>query len=49
MRLRGATQSDWLPGHDQRAIHQRIARDFAGSVRDFISWYDTHRPAAGSD
>ena len=30
----------WLPGHDQRAIHQRIRRDFQGNVATFIAWYD---------
>jgi hypothetical protein len=43
----GATSSDWLPGHDQRAIHQRITRDFSGSVRRFIEWYDSS-PRVGS-
>jgi hypothetical protein len=30
----------FLPGHDQRAIHDRIAR--VGSVVDFLDWFDTH-------
>ena len=30
---------DFLPGHDQRAIHERIAR--VGTVRDFLRWFDT--------
>jgi hypothetical protein len=38
-----AAAGDWLPGHDQRAIHQRIARDFGGSVKRFIEWYDSDR------
>jgi hypothetical protein len=33
-------RNQWLPGHDQRAIHQRIRRDFQGSVARFIAWYD---------
>ncbi|MET8732472.1 hypothetical protein ABZV81_35680 [Streptomyces parvus] len=28
----------FLPGHDQRAIHERIAR--VGTVMDFIAWFD---------
>lgn len=28
----------FLPGHDQRAIHERIAK--VGSVKDFIDWFD---------
>ena len=26
------------PGHDQRAIHERIAK--IGTVKDFITWFD---------
>jgi hypothetical protein len=34
-----------LPGHDQRAIHDRIAK--LGGVREFIEWFDaTYQPAA---
>jgi len=33
----------WLPGHDQRAIHDRIRRDFDGDVAAFIDWYDQLR------
>ncbi len=33
----------WLPGHDQRAIHDRIRRDFGGNVGDFVAWYDRVR------
>lgn len=29
---------DFLPGHDQRAIHDRIAR--VGSVKAFLQWFD---------
>ena len=29
----------WVPGHDHRAIHSRIAQDH-GSVAAFIDWYD---------
>ena len=31
-------RGDFLPGHDQRAIHERIAR--VGTVMDFITWFD---------
>jgi hypothetical protein len=35
----------FLPGHDQRAIHDRIAK--LGGVREFIEWFDaTYQPAA---
>ncbi|MFI5687949.1 hypothetical protein [Streptomyces sp. NPDC051636] len=32
------SRGDFLPGHDQRAIHERIAR--IGTVKDFIAWFD---------
>lgn len=31
-------RGDFLPGHDQRAIHERIGR--VGTVMDFITWFD---------
>ena len=31
-------QRDFIVGHDQRAIHERIAK--VGSVRDFLDWFD---------
>jgi hypothetical protein len=31
-------KGDFAPGHDQRAIHERIAR--IGNVRDFLGWFD---------
>ncbi|MFI7068520.1 hypothetical protein ACIBL3_46560 [Kribbella sp. NPDC050124] len=31
-------QGAFMPGHDQRAIHERIAK--IGSVADFIRWFD---------
>lgn len=31
-------RGDFLPGHDQRAVHERIAR--VGTVMDFIAWFD---------
>lgn len=34
----------WLPGHDQRALHQRIHRDH-GNVANFVDWYDASRRA----
>lgn len=35
-----ATGGTWVTGHDQRAIHDRIRRDFSGDVARFIDWYD---------
>ena len=32
----------FLPGHDQRAIHERIAK--IGSVAEFLDWFDEHYP-----
>lgn len=32
----------FVPGHDQRAIHDRVAR--VGSVVEFLNWFDTHYP-----
>lgn len=37
------TKGYWVPGHDHRAIHERIARDH-GSVAEFIDWYDRVYP-----
>jgi hypothetical protein len=37
---RQATNGIWVSGHDQRAIHDRIRRDFGGDVAAFIDWYD---------
>jgi hypothetical protein len=37
------TRGDFLPGHDQRAIHERIAK--VGTVKDFIAWFDETWPA----
>lgn len=34
----------FVPGHDQRAIHERVAR--VGSVVDFLHWFDAHYPEA---
>ncbi|GAA1959401.1 hypothetical protein [Catenulispora subtropica] len=31
-------RGDFLPGHDQRAIHERISK--VGSVKDFLAWFD---------
>lgn len=36
------TRGDWIPGHDQRALHERISR--IGTVKQFIEWFDTHAP-----
>lgn len=34
----GAVKGDFLPGHDQRAIHERIGK--FGSVAKFLDWFD---------
>ncbi|MHB1010463.1 MAG: hypothetical protein ACYCTH_03265 [Cellulomonas sp.] len=34
----------FLPGHDQRAVHERIARQW-GSTLGFIDWFDATYPA----
>lgn len=39
-------RGEWLQGHDQRAIHERIRADFGGSVSRFIDWYDANGPFA---
>lgn len=31
-------RGDFLPGHDQRAIHERISK--VGTVKEFIDWFD---------
>jgi hypothetical protein len=36
------TAGDFVPGHDQRAIHERIAR--IGTVAEFLDWMDVVRP-----
>jgi hypothetical protein len=42
-------RGEWLQGHDQRAIHQRIREDFNGSVSAFIDWYDANGPFAAAE
>jgi hypothetical protein len=42
-------RGEWLQGHDQRAIHNRIRADFDGSVSRFIDWYDANGPFASND
>jgi hypothetical protein len=42
-------RGDWVQGHDQRAIHDRIRADFGGSVSRFIDWYDSQRACAEPD
>ena len=37
----------WVPGHDQRALHDRVTEGW-GSVERFIRWYDDERPTAVS-
>lgn len=36
-------RGDFIPGHDQKAIHERIAR--IGTVAEFVDWMDVVRPA----
>lgn len=40
------TKRDFAPGHDQKAIHDRIKTHFDGSTLTFIHWMDQHGPAA---
>jgi len=35
-------RGDFAPGHDQRAIHDRVAR--IGSTADFLRWFDAQHP-----
>lgn len=35
-------RGDWVPGHDQKALHSRIAQ--IGTVRQFIEWFDANAP-----
>jgi len=35
---------DFVPGHDQKAIHERIAR--IGTVAEFLDWMDVVGPAS---
>lgn len=37
----------FLPGHDQRAIHERIAK--VGSVKEFLDWFDATWKEAPSE
>lgn len=39
------TKRDFAPGHDQKAIHDRIRTHFGGSTLAFIQWIDQHGPA----
>jgi hypothetical protein len=34
----------FLPGHDQRAVHERIARQWGGTL-GFMDWFDATYPA----
>lgn len=38
---------DFIQGHDQRAIHERIAR--IGTVPQFLTWFDTQVPVTGAE
>lgn len=35
---------DFVAGHDQRAIHDRVAK--IGSVAEFLGWFDRHYDGA---
>jgi hypothetical protein len=37
------TDREFLPGHDQRAIHERISRNF-DSISEFLVWFDKQFP-----
>jgi hypothetical protein len=37
------TEREFLPGHDQRAIHERISRAFR-TVTEFLAWFDDQFP-----
>ena len=39
-RCGGISYNNFLPGHDQRAIHERIGK--IGTVKDFLTWFDEH-------
>lgn len=39
------TERDFVPGHDQRAVHDRIKRVF-GSVSNFLLWFDQQFPVS---
>jgi hypothetical protein len=43
-----ATEREFLPGHDQRAIHERISRAFR-SVSEFLVWFDGQFPPKQPD
>lgn len=32
------TRGDWIPGHDQKALHARVAS--IGTVKEFVDWFD---------
>lgn len=36
---RAGARSEFLAGHDQRAIHDRVAK--IGSTKEFMAWFDT--------
>ena len=38
----------FVPGHDQKAIHARITRQWGGTIA-FIDWFDATYPEAGLD
>lgn len=39
-----STDKEFVAGHDQRAIHERISRRFR-SVSEFLRWFDSEFPA----
>jgi predicted DNA-binding transcriptional regulator AlpA len=40
-----ATEREWLPGHDQRAVHQAIGKRFR-TVSEFLDWFDNQETPA---
>jgi hypothetical protein len=41
-------QRSFMPGHDQKAIHDRIARQWGGTV-GFVNWFDATYPDKASE
>lgn len=39
-----AGKGQFVPGHDQRAVHARVAQ--VGTVADFLDWFDATYPTA---
>ena len=41
------TKGYFVPGHDQKAVHERVAK--VGTVREFIEWFDEVWPSLGAN